>query len=369
MTYAALEIQRLSELLKLNEKISEQIWTTIKYVLSTETSLLIDRHLTQLIICTIYGVCKSLGNPLKFQEITQKYQELPNYNKSELNTLFQQTLMHGDQKADVITFYNSIYLAQLKPHLNSLSANRTGEVDSRSYTPLLRPPVIPMFANASPLREACGSALSRKSPMVRPGMTPTSNAYVFGESPRRALDKINGTLNSASKRIIKFDDNEQDSGHKERKIMNPVLVRIIDQKRDESEESQKGNKLLRFYVADNEFSLGISRGMSGQFMSSQGSLFSRLRSSEDIHSQESSRSECLTSNSNVISEFNSSTNPTQPTVSSKILKLDFVGVKQQQQQQQQKQMNSSDVKISANTMGIEIKANEAERTLTPEFKK
>jgi len=73
LTYTALEIKKISELLKLDEKIAEQIWSTMKYILSSETSLLIDRHLSQLILCTIYGVCKCMGNPLKFQEITQKY--------------------------------------------------------------------------------------------------------------------------------------------------------------------------------------------------------------------------------------------------------------------------------------------------------
>ena len=71
-------------------------------------------------------------------------------------------------------------------------------------------------------------------------MTPTTNAvYAFGESPSRALDKINGALAlAASKRIIDFNEGAQDS-EKKKKFLNPALERIMDQKHDDSEDSQK----------------------------------------------------------------------------------------------------------------------------------
>ena len=183
-----------------------------------------------------------------------RYQELPNFNQTELNTLFHQTVINADQKADIIAFYNTVYLPQMKPYLNSLNSNRSGEVDSKSYTPLLKPPVIPMLALASPLRESlpqCNSALSRKSPMVRPGMTPNGSSnhiYAFGESPRRALDKINGAL-FASKRIINFEEGAPESSHKEKKYVNPMLERIMDQRNDESEDSQKKGTYYLIYLS------------------------------------------------------------------------------------------------------------------------
>ena len=139
----------------------------------------------------------------------------------------------------------------MKPYLNSLNSNRSGEVDSKCYTPLLKPPVIPMFALASPLRESLpqsNSCLSRKSPMVRPGMTPNGNPiYAFGESPSRALERINGVL-SASKRIINFENDANDSGHKERKLINPVLERIMDQRNEELDDSQKKGNNFNYFI-------------------------------------------------------------------------------------------------------------------------
>ena len=163
-------------------------------------------------------------------------------NPNEINTLIYKVLIKGDERADLIKFYNIVYLAQMKPYLNSLSMNRQqGETDSKSYTPFLKRPVIPALAVASPLKESLpqsNSALRMKSPMVRAGMTPTATAvYAFGESPSRALEKINGEL--ASKRIIDFEEGAQDSDQKKKKYINPVLERIMDQRHEESEDSQK----------------------------------------------------------------------------------------------------------------------------------
>ena len=99
-------------------------------------------------------------------------------------------------------------------------------------------------------------------------------------------------------------------------------------------------------------------------MSSQGSVFGRFMSSEDIQSQESNKSDLLASHSNMISEFNSSTNPAHPGVPSKITKLDFANIKQQQQKQP-----IEGFKMTSNTLSIELKKSEAENALTPEFKK
>ena len=73
--------------------------------------------------------------------------------------------------------------------------------------------------------------------------------------------------------------------------------------------------------------------MFGQFASSQGSLMNRFLSSEDMHSQESNKSDFLVSHSNMIPEFDSSANPNSnhPVPSSKIYRLDFSNLMQSPQ--------------------------------------
>ena len=71
--HSALEVHQLCEQLHLTEKLSEHVWTVMKYILSSETGLLIERNLIQIILCSVYGVCKVFHQPLKFQEIITKY--------------------------------------------------------------------------------------------------------------------------------------------------------------------------------------------------------------------------------------------------------------------------------------------------------
>ena len=49
----------------MNEEVSELIWSIVKVTLSQETSLLIGRHLDQIVMCAIYGVCKVHPNSVK----------------------------------------------------------------------------------------------------------------------------------------------------------------------------------------------------------------------------------------------------------------------------------------------------------------
>ena len=251
---------------------------------------------------------------------------MPEFSQTELITLLSQNLITDGHKEEFIAFYNTIYLPQMKPYLNSLNSNRAGEVDSKGSTPLLKSPLIPMFALASPLRESLSQSttcLSQKSPMVRSGITPNDNfVFVVGVSPSRDLEKINRRLAASkhSKHIINFES----AGHEEKKLINPVLKRI----------KELQNKVL-------------NQAISPQFMPGPGSIFNRYLSSESIQSQESTRNELLASNSNMISEFDSSANPTNSTLPNTIPKLDFVNIKQQQ-----KQLNDG-YKSSSNIMCIE----------------
>ena len=53
----------LGDMLKIDQGTREIIWTVMKGVLSQETDMLTDRHIDQLVLCTIYGVCKVTSHP------------------------------------------------------------------------------------------------------------------------------------------------------------------------------------------------------------------------------------------------------------------------------------------------------------------
>ena len=62
---AAQTVFDMCQTLCVNEEVSELIWSIVKVTLSQETSLLIGRHLDQIVMCAIYGVCKVHPNSVK----------------------------------------------------------------------------------------------------------------------------------------------------------------------------------------------------------------------------------------------------------------------------------------------------------------
>ena len=72
LSKTAIEVQGVKEKFALNDDVAEKIWLSMKYILSSKTGLLINRQLEQLILCTMYGVCKTSSISLSFADIKSK---------------------------------------------------------------------------------------------------------------------------------------------------------------------------------------------------------------------------------------------------------------------------------------------------------
>jgi hypothetical protein len=48
----------LSQALSLDDEVREKVWTIVKIQLSVETHLLVNRMIDQMVMCSMYGVCK-----------------------------------------------------------------------------------------------------------------------------------------------------------------------------------------------------------------------------------------------------------------------------------------------------------------------
>jgi hypothetical protein len=120
VTLSARRILDLSELLNLDQYVTEQIWVTWKQLLADHVSLLYDRHLDQLIICTIYGVCKiaRVEPELSFARIFECYYDL-NPGKERLNEqIIRHILLAPDgQHGNVIHLYNQVFVPLAKQQL------------------------------------------------------------------------------------------------------------------------------------------------------------------------------------------------------------------------------------------------------------
>jgi len=99
---------------------SEQIWKVIKNILEVQTTLLYDKLLDQLIICSIYAIYKSnqksFKQKLDFMSILNLYSNLDFFMRDEVRKV--KIRGEGVEKdthtvVDLITFYNKHYLTHM----------------------------------------------------------------------------------------------------------------------------------------------------------------------------------------------------------------------------------------------------------------
>lgn len=144
LSLAASRIYRLGTILGLEAKFLNQVWTAIKECLSTQHHLLKDRHLDQIVLCSLYGVCKVNHIPnVSFKRVVEGYKELLNSTQgdptghrlgnshgvspsSSASTVWARNyqdvirnikLDDASSRGDIITFYNRCYLPTMKVFL------------------------------------------------------------------------------------------------------------------------------------------------------------------------------------------------------------------------------------------------------------
>ena len=71
---AAITIIKITEGLSLHRRLGERVWELFLFICSTESQILIDRHIDQIIICTVYITCKvNYVANLTFSDIIKQY--------------------------------------------------------------------------------------------------------------------------------------------------------------------------------------------------------------------------------------------------------------------------------------------------------
>lgn len=166
------------------ESVQMKIWACLEHALSKNTELMCEHHLDQLIMCSIFAICKAVTtNNLPFQVVIESYRRQPQYASSVsifcmlnccLIMIFQtyrdvligickplnkttsnNTPFEQIPRKDIIEFYNSVFLVKhvkinLKKIINndSVSARLFYKIDWSSFNfcfTELRP-----FPDASP---------------------------------------------------------------------------------------------------------------------------------------------------------------------------------------------------------------------------
>ncbi|XP_056418080.1 retinoblastoma-associated protein isoform X2 [Hyla sarda] len=243
------------------------IWTLFQHTLQHEYELMKDRHLDQIMMCSMYGICKAKNIDLRFKTIVTAYKQLTNTNQET----FKHVLIREGQHDSIIVFYNLVFMQKLKSNILQYASPRPPtlspipQIPRSPYRFPNSPMKIPGGINisVSPLRSPYKSSDGLLSPTK---LTPRARILVsigesFGASEK--FQKINQMVSSAERPIkrhadgaapkplkkLRFDGHDEADGSKslsseskfQQKLeeMKSARTRIQRQKSEESSDSTK----------------------------------------------------------------------------------------------------------------------------------
>uniref|UniRef100_A0A671DS88 Retinoblastoma-associated protein n=1 Tax=Rhinolophus ferrumequinum TaxID=59479 RepID=A0A671DS88_RHIFE len=203
---AYLRLNTLCErLLSDHPELEHIIWTLFQHTLQNEYELMRDRHLDQIMMCSMYGICKVKNIDLKFKIIVTAYKDLPH----AVQETFKRVLIREEEYDSIIVFYNSVFMQRLKTNILQYASTRPP-----TLSPIPHIPQSPYKFPSSPLRIPGGNIYI--SPLKNPykiseglptptKMTPRSRILVsigesFGTSEK--FQKINQMVCN-SDRVLK----------------------------------------------------------------------------------------------------------------------------------------------------------------------
>ncbi|KAM0863929.1 hypothetical protein ACQ4PT_044256 [Festuca glaucescens] len=210
---AAIRIRNLCERLRHVEQ-TERVYNIFKQILDQQTSLFFNRHIDQIILCSLYGVAKVSQLMLTFKEIVSNYKREQQCKPEVFRRVFVGSTNRngalGSRHVDIIVFYNEVFVPAVKPFLVALIPSVARPDDKKSPNsqipgspkpspfsnlPDMSPKKVSSSHNVyvSPLRQTKKDALlSPSSRSFYACIGESTHAY---QSPSTDLAAINNRLN------------------------------------------------------------------------------------------------------------------------------------------------------------------------------
>lgn len=233
MRTSARRLADLCERLHLPQDLTKSAYELVSKVVYDHTSLLYNRHLDQILLCAVYGVCKVNsargmaleGRLVTFRDIIACYHKQPQCREE---TFWTVSLEQSDpdlevtRRGDVIQFYNQVFVPEVKTRLLALKT----EITTQQLGQALLTGAPGPTGLRSPRRALPGNSSTPRSVYVSPmrgttaaaaqmaHMTPRSKSlFAFvGESthayqsPGRDLGFINQRIAAAAAETNKSED-------------------------------------------------------------------------------------------------------------------------------------------------------------------
>ena len=197
---SALSQAQLSETYQI---IYKKIWLVFEYSISNNSSsengkhdlnetnsLLKNRHMDQLIMCSIYIVCRISGIEVHFKDILSAYRQ---FDQATNSRIYREVVINGDVD-DIVAFYNKIFVLRLKSYSLDLSKHFKQMPQSASPSPMSTPSSVSLSSHFITPVNSSGSGsnlINGNGPTVIKNTTslnPTPTASVQF-SPRKILNR------------------------------------------------------------------------------------------------------------------------------------------------------------------------------------
>uniref|UniRef100_A0A8C3AH09 Retinoblastoma-like 1 (p107) n=1 Tax=Cyclopterus lumpus TaxID=8103 RepID=A0A8C3AH09_CYCLU len=213
---ASVRLRDLCVKMDVPSELRGKIWTCFEHSLVHSTGLMRDRHLDQLLLCSVYIISKITKETHSFHDIMKCYRSQPQASSHVYRSVL---LRHREQvtdenmektnqvpgradcdqsgeeeRGDLIQFYNSVFVLKMKSF-----ALRYATQDQLADAPPLSPFPAVRAQPLSPRRVS-----QRHSLYVSPhknsagGLTPTPFTYRINSSPSKELSDINRMIRQGS---------------------------------------------------------------------------------------------------------------------------------------------------------------------------
>lgn len=172
---AGVRLKKLVEDLELTAYF-QKIWTTFEYSILNHIHLMEDRHLDQLLMCSIYIFARSQNMSTQFRDIMTLYRSQPQAESH----VYREVLGANNTRCDIIEFYNKIYVKQMQDFVLKLKRS-SGEDVSLSPLP------VPFRCQQSPRKVSRNHCIyvSELQTNEKILQSPESISYKFNSSPMK----------------------------------------------------------------------------------------------------------------------------------------------------------------------------------------
>ena len=208
--YCNFAIKEICRALNISEKLQEEIWALFKSCVTTESDMLLNRDLHQIMMCSIYGLCKAKNLNVTFNSIISRVTDIDPLSES----IFRK-IQIDDSVGDIIKYYNDEFLKYMKSYLLTISRTNVKEIYSNPLG----------ISNAA--FDAPGVSFSDQSPnmIFSPYFTSSARKYYeFGESPVESLNSFNHMISRNSNRnFLDFDEEKIGQPIKRPKLVDEIF--------------------------------------------------------------------------------------------------------------------------------------------------